>query len=208
MKVSIIYIIISLALLSCSLGPNPNPGERTVDGLIINKSYKKAIYKLNKKNDPYPWEQLRLAIIFEEGLGVDKDISWAFNLYKAVAKSWGNDPWSMGNMAGGAMFGNSGYFKQNSNALFAQYKISQFYYNGEYVKKDLLKSYLLIQNILSKGKQVHNFRGVYCCEYFNYKYTPLWDIHLQLKLIESEMSIFQKQKAEKLILTRKLGDLI
>ncbi len=196
MKVSIIYIIISVALFSCSLGPNPNPGERTVDRLIINKSYKKAIYKLNKNNDPYPWEQLRLAIVFEEGLGVDKDISW------------GNDPWSMGNMAGGAMFGNSGYFKQNSNALFAQYKISQFYYNGEYVKKDLLKSYLLIQNILSKGKQVYNFRGVYCCEYFNYQYTPLRDIHLQLKLIESEMSVSQKQKAEKLILTRKLWDFI
>jgi hypothetical protein len=38
------YIIISAFLFSCSLGPNPNPGERTVDRLIAKKEYKKAIY--------------------------------------------------------------------------------------------------------------------------------------------------------------------
>lgn len=200
------YIIISAFLFSCSLGPNPNPGERTVDRLIGKKEYTKAIYKLNEKAETHPWAQLRLAILLEEGAGGDKDISWAFSLYKTVAKSWGDDSWSMGNMAGSAMFGNSGYYKQNSNALFAQYKLSQFYYDGNYVEKDLLKSYLLIQNILSKAKQLHKFKGVYCCEYLNYQYTPLREIQRKLKLIESEMNSSQKKEAERLTPTWTIKD--
>jgi hypothetical protein len=190
--------LIITILFSCSLGPNPNPGERTIDNLIADEKYKKAIIYINKQDNLLPWELLRLAVLYEEGLGYEKDISQAFRLYKEVAKKWGDDPWSNGDMAGDPMFGNAGYYNQNNNALFAQYKIAQFYYKGIYVKKDLVKSYFLIKNIISKAKSLHEFKGLYCCSYFAYQQVSIGKLNDDYVEIEAQLNFSQKQEIERL----------
>ncbi len=196
MKIFLPPILTLLIVTGCSLGPNPNPGERTVDIAIGKKEYSKAVTRINTKIEKdYTWAELRLALLFEEGLGVERSIPEAIYFYKIVAKKWGNDPWSRGDMYGSPMFGNSGFYNQNRNALFAQYKLAKFYHEGIVVEKDLIKSYLLLKNIFKMSKEIYEFKGVYCCTYLGYEQATSATLAKLLTTVEEAMTHEQKEKA-------------
>lgn len=150
---AIALIVLSTIPLSCALGPNPNPGERTVDGLMAGGKYGRALEELRGSSEQgYPWAIFRLAVAYEEGLGVEKSSTKAFELYRKIAGVKKDDAWSKGNMLGSPLIGNPGYFNQNLYAFAAQYRLAKFYLRGEGTEQNLVKAYLLVTNLLKESE--------------------------------------------------------
>ena len=160
MKNIILAVLLFIFVVGCA-GPNPNPGERTTDMAWTSGDYERA-FKVAKPRaeSGEPWAQLRLAIFYENGWGVERNLVKAYDWYLKTVSQKADGAWAKGKMIGAA--GPSGYFNQNSDALIAEYNLANLYYNGEGIERDLVKSYVHINNVIneSEGKSVF-----FCCEF-------------------------------------------
>lgn len=107
MKVVYTFIIV-LGLFACA-GPNPNPGERTVDIAWAKYDYDTAFAVLMPAAElGEPWAQLRVGVAYELGSGVAKDIPTAIMWYEKAASQESESNWADGQIVGAS--GKSGYF--------------------------------------------------------------------------------------------------
>lgn len=160
MKNSRFFLIFVFLLAGCA-GPNPNPGERTTDMAWMQAQYTHAFNTaLPHAESGKPWAQLRIAIFYHNGWGVEKNSAEAAKWYEKATKSHGDDGWSEGNMIGAV--GESGYFNQNSDALIARYNLAEMYYKGDGVDKNLGLALKYVNEVIdgSKGNPVF-----FCCEF-------------------------------------------
>lgn len=157
-----IYWFALTLLLSGCAGMNPNPGERTADTNWEWGNYKKA-YEVarNAAERGEPWAQLRLGIYYNNGIGVDVNIPEAVRWYKMAARQFEEGKWAEGYIVGA--FGKSGYFGQKNDALIAQYRLADLYFDGEGIEKNLLISYLLINNVIKKSNGEPQI--FFCCDW-------------------------------------------
>ena len=154
------YILLSLFLLAACAGPNPNPGERTVDIAWERYEYEKVFEILKPAAERgEPWAQLRMGVAYELGSGVKKDIPAAIRWYQLAASQEADDDWANGKLAGAT--GKPGYFNQTSDALIAKFQLSGIYLRGEDTKANPEKALELIQHVSDKTQGNSLF---YCCE--------------------------------------------
>ncbi|MGK0272108.1 MAG: TPR repeat protein [Cocleimonas sp.] len=164
MRVICTFIII-LGLAACA-GPNPNPGERSVDVAWEKYDYDTAFEVLMPAAERgEPWAQLRVGVAYELGSGVAKDISTAITWYEKAASQESEGNWASGQLVGAA--GESGYFNQNSDALIAKFQLANIYLRGEGIEKDPAKSLELAQYVSDKTQGNSIF---YCCEFSGGRY--------------------------------------
>lgn len=163
------FNLVSILLIACvagCAGPNPNPGERTTDLAWTSGNNDGAFHIV----EPHaiagkPWAQLRLAIFYENGMGVEKDLRKAESLYLKAIKQRADNDWSNGVMVGA--MGESGFFNQNSDAIISEYNLAALYYYAYMEKNDSIEASLVkadfhITNVISdsNGKAVF-----FCCEF-------------------------------------------
>jgi hypothetical protein len=185
-----------LFLFACA-GPNPNPGERTVDVSWHEGRYKDMLTVLKPRaEEGYPWAQLRYCSVHKFGLGIEKVPIEAVKWCKKASVQMADGEWANGKMIGAS--GNAGFFNQNSDALIAQYQLADFYFNGEGVKKDLITAYLYIKNVLKHTKGSSLF---FCCEFAGGRYVTAQSISELNDKITQEMSEDQIREAEKQLQT-------
>lgn len=93
-------ISLMLFLLTACAGPNPNPGERTVDmGIEYRKLTQNDLDMLKRKAEAgQPWAELRMGVIHEIGNGVDKNLDEAEHWYTLATKHYEDDRWSNGSL--------------------------------------------------------------------------------------------------------------
>tara|TARA_R110001583_G_scaffold98012_1_gene242888 strand:- start:873 stop:1418 length:546 start_codon:yes stop_codon:yes gene_type:complete len=157
---TIYFFIIILTLAACA-GPNPNPGERTVDVAWAKYDYNTAFeFLMPAAERGEPWAQLRVGVAYELGSGVTKDISTAVQWYEKASAQEAEGNWADGLLVGSA--GKSGYFNQNSDALIAKFQLANIYLRGEGVDKNPIKALELAQYVSDKTKGKSIF---YCCEF-------------------------------------------
>ncbi|WP_220457635.1 tetratricopeptide repeat protein [Vibrio marinisediminis] len=162
-KVMTLLALIGLA--GCA-GPNPNPGERSVDMAWTDYDYDSAFNILRPAADRgEPWAQLRMGVAYELGSGVDKDIPTAIKWYELAAKQESEGAWANGELVGAV--GKSGYFNQNTDALIAKYQLANIYLRGDGVKADAEKALELATYVAEKSQGNALF---YCCEHANGRY--------------------------------------
>ena len=155
-----------LTLISCA-GLNPNLGERTADTFWSNGDTDAAHNIIQEKaKKGYPWAQLRLGIMYEKGVAVDKNISKAIDWYNKVISQKSTGGWAEGSTVGAA--GDEGFFNQNSDARIAQYRLSGIYLNGKGVPKNAKKSVLLLAALIRETRGEDIF---YCCEFSGGEYV-------------------------------------
>ena len=158
MRVLWTFIII-LGLTACA-GPNPNPGERTVDIAWEKYDYETAFEVLIPAAERgEPWAQLRVGVAYELGSGVVKDIPTAIKWYEKTAAQESEGKWASGQIIGAT--GKSGYFNQNSDALIAMFQLANIYLRGEGIEKNPTKALELAQYVSDKTQGNSIF---YCCE--------------------------------------------
>ncbi|MEW8660456.1 MAG: tetratricopeptide repeat protein [Candidatus Thiodiazotropha endolucinida] len=156
----ICLLIIFFGLAACA-GPNPNPGERTVDVAWEKYDYNTAFEVLKPAAERgEPWAQLRMGVAYELGSGVTKDIPTAIAWYEKAASQESEGNWANGQLVGTA--GKAGYFNQNSDALIAKFQLANIYLRGEGVPQDLKKALKLARYVSDKTKGNSIF---YCCEF-------------------------------------------
>lgn len=153
-----LIILVFLSFLSGCAGINPNPGERSVDTAWnsnkANQAYKQAIVKAKAGE---PWAQLRVGIFYENGWGVEKDLTQAEFWYEKVSNQESSGNWAEGVTVG--LPGKPGFFNQNSDARIAQYNLAQLYFNSN---KKLDDALILIKGVIEKSKGMPIF---FCCEF-------------------------------------------
>lgn len=194
MKKHTLALMLILILSGCA-GPNPNTGERTTDIAWTSGNYDGAFIVV----EPHalagkPWAELRIAIFYENGMGVEKNIKKAEEFYLKAIKHKSDDEWSKGKMIGAS--GKNGYFNQNSDAIIAEYNLAALYYfafieKDKNIKADLLTAYSHIKNVLkdSKGSPVF-----FCCEFSGGRgFSQEMFLELEQKIIESMSKDEQKQ---------------
>ena len=155
-----VHLGLSVLLVGCA-STNPNPGERTADKFWLTGDYAKAVEVARPRAElGEPWAQLRMAIYYDAGDGVDRDPTEAAKWYKKAALQIAEGSWAEGRIIGDK--GTAGYFGQRNDALIAQYRLALFYSSGIGVEKDLVKAYLLSNNVSNKsnGKSVF-----FCCAF-------------------------------------------
>lgn len=188
-------ILLSVFGLAACAGPNPNPGERTVDIAWTSGKFDQAYADVEPPAlRGEPWAQLRIAIFLENGWGVEQDLDKAEEYYKKAIVQRGDDEWSKGLMVG--TFGPSGYFNQNSDAIIAEYNLANLLYTREPPKQDLVNAYFHISKVVvdSDGNDIF-----FCCE-FNGGRGFTYQMFLDLQeTIKSEMSEAQISEAMGLI---------
>ena len=151
--------VLSMFIIQNCSGPNPNPGERTVDLFWHNNNPQKVFKILPKQAEKgKPWAQLRMGVAYELGFGVKKNIKEAVKWYNLTASHKGKGGWSNGRVI--FSFGKPGFFNQNGDALVAKFQLSNIYLKGNGVKKDINKAKDLINEVIkdSKGGSI-----IYCC---------------------------------------------
>jgi hypothetical protein len=96
------------------------------------------------------WAELRLASAYHLGCGVEKDIDKAVEWYRKAA--------SKSPDAGGIRRNRN----RRSEALMAEYRLSQIYLDGQDVPKDVVEAYLHARDVhyKSQGRPV-----LFCCEW-------------------------------------------
>ncbi len=154
------YLGLSMLLVGCAT-TNPNPGERTADKHWVGGDYAAALEIARPRAElGEPWAQLRMAIYYDVGNGVDKDPAEAAKWYKKAAVQMAEGSWAEGKILGET--GKSGYFGQRNDALIAQYRLARLYLLGKGVEKDLVKAYLLANNVSKKSNGESVF---FCCAF-------------------------------------------
>ena len=159
MKLSI--VLLALLLTACA-GMNPNPGERTTDTDWEQGDYSRAIEVARPAAEQgYPWAQLRLGIYYDSGYGVEVDTPEAIKWYKLAARQLEEGKWAEGYIIGAT--GEFGYFGQKNDALIAQYRLADLYYNGEGIDRNLVLSLLIINNVIAKSDGEPQV--FFCCDW-------------------------------------------
>ena len=162
----IIYLFIIIFGLAACAGPNPNPGERTVDVAWEKYDYNTAFEVLRPAAERgEPWAQLRMGVAYELGSGVPKDIPAAIMWYEKAASQESQGNWANGQLVGGA--GKSGYFNQNSDALIAKFQLANIYLRGDGIPQDPAKALELAQYVSDNTQGNSIF---YCCEFSGGRY--------------------------------------
>ncbi len=159
-RFSVLIVLIALTIGGCA-GMNPNPGERTADIANESGNYSRAVSIVKPSAERgEPWAQLRLGVYYEKGIAIEKDIEKSVYWYTKCAVQKGEGGWAEGKIVGS--IGRGGYFNQNTDALIAQWRLADLLLEGKGVKQDLVKAYLLVNNVTkeSKGKSLF-----YCCEW-------------------------------------------
>jgi len=201
MPIKFIISLILIFLTSCA-GPNPNPGERTVDRGWTKGNYEKPLSILKPKAEQgEPWAQLRMGIFVANGWGVTANKALAIDWYTKAAKQTAEGDWANGLLVGAA--GRAGYFNQNSDALIAQYNLAKIYFFDENFK-DLNKAYLLAANVLKEMKGNSIF---FCCEFAGGRHFSKTKISSIKAGIEEEMSSIELKQAEKQSASWTINDL-
>ncbi len=194
MRVPIFLLILHILIFCGCAGLNPNPGERSADMNWEYGNYQEALSYIEpaaKKGEP--WAQLRLGIMYELGVGVEKNIKEAIIWYKKVAIQQGKGNWANGKIVGA--IGRGGYFNQHSDALIAQYQLANIYLRDDGVDKKIIEAYLLIKNVL---KESNNKNIFYLQNSSGSQWITVEMLSNTLSLIEKEMTIEQKEKAEEI----------
>ncbi len=194
MKVFLIILFPFLLLGGCA-GPNPNPGERTTDTAWMSGEFDKAVSVVKPRAEAgEPWAQIRLGIFYENGWGVAQDNLKAEYWYKKAAAQKESGDWANGKLVGAV--GKSGYFNQNSDALIAECNLANLYFKGEGIDKDLIKAFVLINNVINQSKGQSVF---FCCEFDGGRYfTQEYFVELRDK-IKSGMNNDQLVQAQDFI---------
>jgi TPR repeat protein len=165
----IIYIFIIILGLTACAGPNPNPGERTVDMAWEKYDYNTAFEVLMPAAERgEPWAQLRVGVAYELGSGVTKDIPTAIMWYEKAEAQESDGNWADGQLVGAA--GKSGYFNQNSDALIAKFQLANIYLRGEGVEPNPAKALQLAKYVSDKTQGYDIF---YCCEFSGGRYIAI-----------------------------------
>jgi hypothetical protein len=156
------WLILGLFVLFAGCAStNPNPGERTVDKHWETGDYAKALELTRPPAElGEPWAQLRLAIYYEAGNGVEKNPTEAARWYKKAAVQMADGTWAKGSVIGEK--GETGYFGQRNDALIAQYRLAVLYSSGKGVEFDLVKAYLLANYVVQKSNGESVF---FCCAF-------------------------------------------
>ena len=91
------HVMCIVAVLTGCAGPNPNPGERTVDVAWEQSNYPAAFKVLRPAaNRGEPWAQLRMGVAYELGSGVTQDITTAIKWYELAAAQEAQGGWAEG----------------------------------------------------------------------------------------------------------------
>jgi len=107
---SLFYV--TIFIVACA-GMNPNPGERTTDIAWTSGDFDNAVSVAKPKAEAgEPWAQLRMAIFYENGWGVDQDFKEAYTWYSKAVEQKDEGEWANGLMVGAV--GKPGYFNQNN----------------------------------------------------------------------------------------------
>lgn len=195
MKNKMLYVLTVcyfLFLICGCAGLNPNPGERTADTAWDYGNYSRAVSIIKPAAERgEPWAQLRLGSFYELGAGVEKNIKEAVNWYKKAAIQQKEGGWAKGKIIGS--MGRLGYFNQHSDALVAQYQLSNIYLRGEGIEKNLILSYLLIKNVLNESKGYDIF---FCQMPSGDRWIPVKRVKKALMAIKKEMSEEEVYEAE------------
>lgn len=192
-----VLAIMLLVLAGCA-GMNPNPGERTADTNWEMGNYSKSLEVARtaaERGDP--WAQLRMGIYYNSGYGVEVDIPKAVEWYKKAARQLEEGKWAEGYIVGAT--GKYGYFGQKNDALIAQYRLADIYFNGVGVEKDLILSYLLINNVIEKSNGEPQV--FFCCDWSGgrwFRQTQFTELKAKL---EETMSQEQLTKANNMAAT-------
>ena len=161
----LISLIIALTLTSCA-GVNPNLGERTAD-VLWNKGDTAAAHDIiqEKAIKGYPWAQLRLGLMYEKGVAVEKSIPKAAEWYKKVIAQKSSGGWAEGVTVGST--GKEGYFNQNNDARIAEYRLANIYLMDEGIPRDAKKATLMLASVIRESGGNDIF---YCCEFSGGEY--------------------------------------
>ena len=192
MKLSI--VLLALLLTACA-GMNPNPGERTTDTDWEQGDYSRAIEVARPAAEQgYPWAQLRLGIYYDSGYGVEVDTHEAIKWYKLAARQLEEGKWAEGYIIGAT--GEFGYFGQKNDALIAQYRLADLYYNGEGIDRNLVLSLLIINNVIAKSDGEPQV--FFCCDWSGGRWFRQTQFTQLKSKIEVELTSPQKEEFNKL----------
>jgi len=179
-----------LVLVAARAGPNPNPGERTTDIGWESGNYQIAFETAKPHADRgEPWAQLRVGIFYYNGWGVEKDHQKALEWYEKAARQKSSGGWAEGKMVGAV--GKSGYFNQNGDAIIASFNLSQMYYAGDAIEKDLRKALDHVEGVISDSK---GFPVFFCCNFSKPRFFTQEQFQTLKSNIESELSNLTTQK--------------
>lgn len=158
----IFTLLLGVLFLTGCAGPNPNIGERTSDRALLREDYERALEIIRPHAEKgEPWAQLRLALAYEDGYGVEKNLPEAAKWYHRVAVQKGEGDWAEGKMIGA--FGKTGYFNRNSDARIAQVNLAEFYLDGSGgVPKNLIEAYFNIRTVM---EETNGYDIFFCCEF-------------------------------------------
>lgn len=158
------FISLSCAvLLSACIVNNPNPGERKSDSYWARGDYADAIKIIQPRAElGDPWAQLRMGFYYDAGHGVPIDLRQAVHWYTKVAAQMAEGDWADGSLILTGERGQEGHFGKRKDALIAQWRLANIYYDGKVVGRDLTKAYVLI-NQVSKATQGENI--YFCCSH-------------------------------------------
>ena len=192
MKLSI--LLLALLLTACA-GMNPNPGERTTDTDWEKGNYSRAIEVARPAAEQgYPWAQLRLGIYYDSGYGVQVNTPEAIKWYKLAARQLEEGKWAEGYIIGAT--GEFGYFGQKNDALIAQYRLADLYYNGEGIDRNLVLSLLIINNVIAKSDGEPQV--FFCCDWSGGRWFRQTQFTELKSKIEVELTSPQKEEFNKL----------
>lgn len=184
----LLFIALLIIVTGCA-GMNPNPGERTADTNWERGNYSRSLEVIKPRAEKgEPWAQLRLGIYYDTGYGVEVDMIEAIKWYKKAALQMADGKWAEGYIAGAT--GEAGYFGQKNDALIAQYRLAHIFYEGKGIEKDLLKAYLLINNV-SKESEGNNI--FFCCEWSGGRW---FTAEMVKKTIEDISSAMTKEQSK------------
>lgn len=185
----------ALGIVGCA-GPNPNVGERSTDFAWTKGDFARAVELVRPAAEAgKPWAQIRLAMFYENGMGVEKSSPKAVEWYKKAAMQKEKGEWAEGKMIGAT--GRDGYFNQNSDARIAQRNLATIYLKGEGVEKDLIQAYLNIRTVM---EEIQGRPIFFCCEFSGGRYFSAKEIDEIYEKVVNEMSSQQKTHAEALYL--------
>ena len=187
-----LMLLFTLGLAGCA-GPNPNVGERTTDNAWTSGRYSDAFKTVKPHAEAgEPWAQLRLAMFYDYGMGVQSDMQAAIALYEKAAAQKAEGAWAEGQMVGA--MGRYGYFNQNSDARIAQRNLAVIFLTGKGVEKDLIRAYLNIRTVI---EETYGQSLFFCCEFAGGRWFSAQELTKIYQDVVSQMSPKQLSEAEK-----------
>jgi TPR repeat protein len=201
--VRIILSLMAMMVLSGCAGMNPNPGERTTDVAWENGNYTQAFEVAEQfAEQSHPWAELRLGMYYDVGHGVEENIDKSLYWYKRAANHNIEGKWAEGYIAGAA--GKAGYFGERNDALIAQYRLARLYMEDERVERNLVISYILATQLLTKLAGSDMF---FCCEWSEGRFFTTVMVEDTIKELEEQLTEDERRKISEVESTWTLTDL-